>query len=136
MLIVCKKALEAKIFMLYFLLVLIVLWIIQEIITEWKISTIAYNFSYFSKEEQTLKQQPWWVFTPPQNRGGVIFSLQFVCVSVCLCVRLCLLTKFQPNGCTDLDAVLAKRLFSTLAQNLLKLVTMVKDQGHCYQKCM
>ena len=22
-------------------------------------------------------------FTPPQNRGGVIFSLQFVCVSVC-----------------------------------------------------
>ena len=24
------------------------------------------------------------VFTPPQNRGGVIFSLQFVCVSVCL----------------------------------------------------
>ena len=34
------------------------------------------------------------VFTPPQNRGGVIFSLQFVClsvcVSVCLSVRLCL----------------------------------------------
>ena len=24
--------------------------------------------------------------TPPRNRGGVIFSLQFVCVSVCLCV--------------------------------------------------
>ena len=26
------------------------------------------------------------VVTPPRNRGGVIFSLQFVCVSVCLCV--------------------------------------------------
>ena len=26
-------------------------------------------------------------FTPPRNRGGVIFSLQFVCVSVCVCVR-------------------------------------------------
>ena len=26
------------------------------------------------------------VITPPRNRGGVIFSLQFVCVSVCLCV--------------------------------------------------
>ena len=26
--------------------------------------------------------------TPPRNRGGVIFSLQFVCVSVCLCVCL------------------------------------------------
>ena len=28
-------------------------------------------------------------FTPPRNRGGVIFSLQFVCVSVCLCVCVC-----------------------------------------------
>ena len=28
------------------------------------------------------------IITPPQNRGGVIFSLQFVCV-VCLCVRVC-----------------------------------------------
>ena len=37
-----------------------------------------------------------WVFIiPPQNRGGVIFSMQFVCLSVFLCVRLCLWTKFQ-----------------------------------------
>ena len=67
-------------------------------------------------------------FTPPRNRGGVIFSLQFVCVCVCVClyvcVQLCLWTKFQPNGCTDLDAVFAKRLLSTLAQTLLKLVTL------------
>ena len=28
--------------------------------------------------------------TPPRNRGGVIFSLQSVCVSVCLCVCVCL----------------------------------------------
>ena len=27
--------------------------------------------------------------TPPRNRGGVIFSLQFVCVCVCLSVCLC-----------------------------------------------
>ena len=26
------------------------------------------------------------IVTPPRNRGGVIFSLQFVCVSVCLSV--------------------------------------------------
>ena len=26
------------------------------------------------------------IITPPRNRGGVIFSLQFVCVSVCLSV--------------------------------------------------
>ena len=25
-------------------------------------------------------------FTSPRNRGGVIFSLQFVCVSVCVCL--------------------------------------------------
>ena len=27
--------------------------------------------------------------TPPRNRGGVIFSLQFVCVSVCVLVCVC-----------------------------------------------
>ena len=51
------------------------------------------------------------VFTPPRNRGGVIFSLQFVCVSVCLCVCVCVRpdflvnkipaerTRFSINGC-------------------------------------
>ena len=34
--------------------------------------------------------------------------------------------KFQPNRCTDLDAVLAKPLLSTLARTLLELVTLVK----------
>ena len=69
------------------------------------------------------------VFTPPRNRGGVIFSLQFV--SVCVCVSVCLSvcpdflwTKFQPNGCTDLDAVFTKWLLTTLARSLLKLVTL------------
>ena len=49
------------------------------------------------------------LITPPRHRGGFIFSLQFVCVSVC--VSVCpefLWTKFQPNGCTDLNAVFAK----------------------------
>ena len=26
------------------------------------------------------------IFTPPRNRGGVIFLLQFVCLCVCVCV--------------------------------------------------
>ena len=52
-----------------------------------------------------------------------MFSLS-VCVSVCLCVRLCLWRKFQPNGSTDLDAVFAKWLLIALAQTLLKLVTL------------
>ena len=28
-------------------------------------------------------------FTPPRNRGGVIYSLQFVCVCVSVCVCVC-----------------------------------------------
>ena len=55
------------------------------------------------------------IFTPPQNRGGVIFSLQFVCVSVCVCMSVyvsgtsCeqnssrkdapIWTRFSLNGC-------------------------------------
>ena len=52
------------------------------------------------------------------------FSLS-VCVSVCLSV--CpefLWTKYQPNGCTDLNAVFAKWLLITLARTLLNLVTL------------
>ena len=73
------------------------------------------------------------IITPPRNRGGVIFSLQFVCVCVCVSVCLCvclsvcpifLWTKFQPNGCTDLNVVFAKWLFITLARTLLNLVTL------------
>ena len=53
------------------------------------------------------------VFTPPRNRGGVIFLLQFVCLSVNVCV--CLWTKFQPNECTNFDAVFLKLLLNALA---------------------
>ena len=45
---------------------------------------------------------PFFFITPPQNRGGVILSLQFVCVPVCqcVCVTVCpalLVNKFQPK---------------------------------------
>ena len=56
-------------------------------------------------------------------------GLYFHCsLSVCLyvCVSVCpdfLWTKFQPNGCTDLDAIFAKLLLIALAQTLLKLMT-------------
>ena len=50
------------------------------------------------------------VITPPRNHGGVIFSLQFVCVCVCLCVRISceqnssrtdvpIWMRFSLNGC-------------------------------------
>ena len=48
--------------------------------------------------------------------------MEHIFTAVCLCV--CLSVLFQPNGCTDLDAVFAKRLYATLAQTLLKLVTL------------
>ena len=53
------------------------------------------------------------IFTPPRNRGGVIFSLQFVCVWVCVSVCVSnfsceqnssrtdapIWTRFSLNGC-------------------------------------
>ena len=41
------------------------------------VAIVLYDFIYF-------------FITPPRNRGGVIFSLQFVCLSVCVCVSVCL----------------------------------------------
>ena len=67
------------------------------------------------------------IITPPRNHGGVTFSLQFVCVYVCVivCVRDCVCVcvcvcvsirkqNIQSNGCTNLDAVFAKRLLASL----------------------
>ena len=36
------------------------------------------------------------IFTPPRNRGGVIFSLQFVCLCVCVCVCMCVCLSVCP----------------------------------------
>ena len=56
----------------------------------------------------------------------IMILLQFVCLCVCLCEcpSVCLWTKFQPKGCTDLDAVFAKWLLLALARILLNLVTL------------
>ena len=67
-------------------------------------------------------------YTSTISWWGYIFTAFYLCVClfVCVCVyvRLCLWTKFQPSGCTDLEAVFAKRLLTTLAQTLLKLVNL------------
>ena len=54
---------------------------------------------------------------------GFIFTV--VCLYVCqsVCVRLCMWTKFQPNWCTNLDAVFVKWLLIALTGTLLKLVS-------------
>ena len=72
-------------------------------------STQLYCFFFFQR--RTFQKKV--VFTPPRNRWGVIFSLQFVCVflSVCVCIRLIaceqnssqtdalIWTRFSLNGC-------------------------------------
>ena len=66
-------------------------------------------------------------YTSTLSWRGFIFTAVCLCVSVslsCLCVRLCLWTTFQQNGCTALDAVFAKWLLATLARPLLHLVTL------------
>ena len=77
-------------------------------------------------------------YTSTKSWRGYIFTsvclCVCVCVSVCLCVRHFLWTKFQPNGCTDFDAVFAKWLLSTLARTQLKLLNWGKGQGHSHQK--
>ena len=81
--------------------------------------------NYFHKDEWKQRVT---IFTPTRNRGGVIFSLQFVCESVCLpvcvCVRLFLWTKLQPNGWSHLDAFFAIWLLVALSRTLLELVTL------------
>ena len=88
----------------------------------WKIVCFYHTFFstdfFFNIQKQNMVCI---LFTPPRNLGGVIFSLQFVCM--CVCPTLFLWTKSQPNGCTDLDAVFVKWLLTTLAKTLLKLVT-------------
>ena len=104
--------------------------------------TVAYRYVHLYRCTEVELDQRFLqsILTPSRFRGGVIFSLQFVCVcvcvpvclsacqSVCLCVCpvLCLWTKFQPNGCTVLDAVFAKWLLTALTKTLLKLVTLGK----------
>ena len=45
-----------------------------------------------------------------------------ICLCVCLCVMSSCEKKFQPNGCTDLNAVFDKWLLTALARTILNLV--------------
>ena len=83
--------------------------------TVWNCQIGTFCFTSFLKQKQTR---------------SIHCSLS-VCVSLCVCVCLCvcvstvfLWTKFQPNGCTDLEAVFAKWLLTVLVRILLKLVTL------------
>ena len=56
-----------------------------------------------------------------------LYLIVCVCVCVSVCLSVCpifLVNKIPPNGCTDLDAVLAKWLLTALARTLLNLVTL------------
>ena len=56
------------------------------------------------------------VFTPPQNRGGVIFLLQFVCL--CVCVSVCLSVCEQNADRTATPILTRSSLNSCLLQSL------------------
>ena len=64
--------------------------------------------------------------TSKKSWRGYIFIADCLslCVCVCVCVCVCQWTKFQPNGCTNLDAVFSKLLRIALSQTLLKLLTL------------
>ena len=89
------------------------------LVVDWNIPFFSYSFVVVVDDV---------VVTPPRNRGGVIFLLQFVCLCVCVCVCVCLsvrlLTKCRSNRYTDFDAVFAKQLLTAVARTLLKLVTL------------
>ena len=67
-------------------------------------------------------------YTSTKSWRGYIFTAVCLCVCLCVCVCVCvrhfLWTKFQPNECTELDAVFARWLLPALAQTLLNLVTL------------
>ena len=79
------------------------------------------NLSSNSPTPPTPSYPSFFFNTSTKSWRGYIFTA--VCLSVCVS-DVFLLTKFQPNGWTDLDAVFAKWLLTALAQSLLKLVTM------------
>ena len=79
--------------------------------------------------------------TPPRNRGGVIFSLQFVCVSVYVCVCVCvrLFSCEQNSSRTNAPIWMQFLLNSCLWQWLgpyWNWWPWVKGQGHCDRKCI
>ena len=66
--------------------------------------------------------------------------------SLCVCLFVCLSVseqKIHPNGCTDLDAVFARWLFTALARQTLKVIGCKKlpkqtnkqtNKGSCFEK--
>ena len=78
--------------------------------------SVCLSSSAFQSEGRMIKLS-YGIFTPPQIHGGVKFSLQFVCLPVCLSVSLCqcvsgflvkknsswiiaaIWTRFSLNGC-------------------------------------
>ena len=95
---------------------------------------------YFIKNKNIFKKIYSWflaIFTPPRNRGGVIFSLQFVCVSVCVSGILVnkipaermhrpIWTRFSLNGClqhwlgTYWNGDLGSKVKVTVTENVCK----------------
>ena len=61
-------------------------------------------------------------YTSTKSWRGYIFTAVCLCMCLCVCVSTAFLwTEFQPNRCTDLDAVFAKWLLTALAQKPIEI---------------
>ena len=106
-------------------------------------NTLTHWFTYLEKKKIAQEALRQWRFrslfhgsliiTPPWNRGGVIFYLRFVCVSlrvfVCVSVCVCLSGSACEQNSSRTDEPIwtwffTEWLFTALAQTLLKLVTL------------
>ena len=93
-----------------------------------------------------LKLSNFLFITPPRNRGGVIFSLQFVsvCVCVCVCLSVCCLcvrlNSCEQNSSQTNEPIWTRFSLNGCVEHWLKpywnWLPWVKSQGHCDRKCI
>ena len=88
-----------------------------------------FNFSISDKTKTSQRG----LFTPPRNRGGVIFSLQFV--SVCVCVSVCVSNFSCEQSSSRTDAPILKRFSLNVClahwlRSYWNWWPWVKGQGH------
>ena len=91
----------------------------------WKYILLAHirHKRFVANKELSTLLMTWYRKTLSLIRFFFYISISFYC-SLVVCLSVCQLTRFHLYDCTYFDAVFAKWLLTTLAQNQLKLVTL------------